>query len=76
MSQLAEKTNIKFIRAAAKAIKVLESAINSNLGITHDDDVDICKARRLLLGVIDAGGYELNDNGKLSSTVKTTCPAR
>lgn len=64
MSQLSHKTDMKFIRAAAKAVKALESVINSDAGITHEDDVDVTKARRLLLGVIDAAGYELDDDRK------------
>lgn len=64
MSQLAYKTDMKFIRAAAKAVMALESAINSDAGITHEDDVDVTRARRLLLGVIDAAGYELDDDRK------------
>jgi len=64
MSQLARKTEMKFIRAAAKAVIALEVVINSDAGITHEDDVDVTKARRLLLGVIDAAGYELDDDRK------------
>lgn len=68
MSVLAEKTDVVFIRAAARAVKAIESATDG--GITHEDDVDMCKARRLLRGIIDAGGYRLDDDGRLRKVMK------
>jgi hypothetical protein len=61
MSNLADKTDVITIRAAARAIHELDKVCFSAC-MTREDDEAWTQARNLLHGIIGTAGYEMQDN--------------
>lgn len=46
-------TDLMLVNVAARAVKLLEEGFRLNCGITHDDDMAITQAYRLLNGIVE-----------------------
>lgn len=58
MSNLADKTEYRALSIVARMVKEFERL--HYLDMTKSDDVDACKARNLLEGIIQSNGYKVN----------------
>lgn len=67
MSNLSDKTAYKALSIIARMVKEFEKL--HCLDMTKEDDGDACKARNLILGIIESNGYRINYNNKIKRTL-------
>lgn len=77
MSQIAEKTDIYTVRAAARAIRELDRVcfrIPFNNSITAEDDNHWTTARNSLFAIVETAGYKLDSNSYRPTRVNSGYP--